>query len=256
MPVKLLLRCSSATFIHQFFLGTNPRSTALNLSKKKTIPSKLSNSLSLVRSRVISHSQIHKHSPIAQLNPFLTQEKQFPNLLNQPTKLLRFTQLNERQFLHQNFQNLPWNSQNPHTLEQKKEQEAIEFYLPQEPLKPMETFGGKKKHTHTHTHSTTLLRSTPLQLQKQNENPKKNSQEWQAKQKPTKIRRRDRDRGELWAGEKETLPLVQQEKREFVLSFKLTSCLCLFSSTPSAPAPHSALPFGSTCHVVASKLLP
>jgi hypothetical protein len=120
----------------------------------------------------------------------------------------------------------------------------------------METFGGKKKHTHTHTHSTTLLRSTPLQLQKQNENPKKNSQEWQAKQKPTKIRRRDRDRGELWAGEKETLPLVQQEKREFVLSFKLTSCLCLFSSTPSAPAPHSALPFGSTCHVVASKLLP
>jgi hypothetical protein len=39
-----------------------------------------------VRSRVISHSQIHKHLPIAQLNPFLTQEKQLPNLLNQPTK--------------------------------------------------------------------------------------------------------------------------------------------------------------------------
>jgi hypothetical protein len=44
----------------------------------------------------------------------------------------------------------------------KKEQEAIQFNLPQEPLKPMETFGGKKKHTHTHTqHYTTALHSTP-----------------------------------------------------------------------------------------------
>jgi hypothetical protein len=50
---------------------------------------------------------------------------------------------------------------------QKKEQEAIQFNLPQEPLKPMETFWKKNTHTHTE-HYTTPLPSTPLQLQKQN----------------------------------------------------------------------------------------